>query len=163
MSGFVFSLFLTSAVAQRWLVPLSDLDWSQCTDENPPKGTILAPVNSEQRASDARGWQCKQPELCRPGGSHSRDPTDPALAVPHVEPRNTLTASATGTAEHGQDTHSQGWSVQVWTPSHYPLKWHDASQLLTKWTQTMSLISGLMGFSNSSGSYPETSTCKKST
>lgn len=104
---------------------------------------------------------CKQPEPHGSGGNQGRDHTEPTLA----EPRNTLTASATGTAEHGQDTHFRDRSVQVWTPSSYhPLKWQDTSQLLSELTQsntstqqyfqTMSLPSGPMGFSNSSASYP---------
>lgn len=143
---------------------------SMCTWKS-PKGHHIA--SCKQRAVMSERCQCltKVPVQAARARwvreNHSRDHPDPSPAVPRAEPRNALTASVTGPAEHGQHTPSQDRSVQVWTPSHYPLKWQDTSQFWPKWTQqyfqTMSLLSRLMGFSNSSGSYPKTSKCKEST
>lgn len=78
---------------------------------------------------------CEQPEPSRSGGNHSRDRADPALVLRQAGPRDTLAATVTGTAECGQDSHSRDRSAQAWTPK-YPLKLQDASQLLSKVTQS---------------------------
>ena len=82
---------------------------------------------------------CEQPEPRRSGGNHSRDHADPPLVLSWAELRSTLAVTVTGTAEYGQDTHSQDTSVQVWTPSKRPLKWQDTRQLLSQVTQSTTL------------------------
>lgn len=102
--------------AQYWLL------WTESSE----RAMCAVGTSAVQAARATRAWWEPQQRPHR-----SKPCTDPT-----PEPRNTLTASVTGTAEHGQDTHSQDRSVQVWTPSHYHLKWKDTSQRLSKWTQT---------------------------
>lgn len=134
VSGIVFPLFLTSAMVACAIIR-SGLKL-MCTWKS-PKGHSIASCKQW-----ARSWpRC---QLCASSQSHTGQ--EEPQQGPHwswsnpcstrAEPRNARTASVTGPAEHGQHTHSQDKSVQVWTPSYYPLKWQDTSQLLPKWTQT---------------------------
>lgn len=60
---------------------------------------------------------CEQPEPHRSSGNHSGDHTHAPLVLSQAGLGGTLAAAVTGTAQHGQDTHSQDRSVQVWAPA----------------------------------------------